>query len=66
MIIFYLSTEFKPSVTIDPSTHDKARPAMTPDQLVPISEDELEKLKKDFGFQLHADAKKLNGQYVNN
>jgi len=57
------SNDFKPSVVIDPATHDKARPAMTPDQLVPISEEELSKLKKDFGFQLFADAKKLNGSH---
>ena len=46
---------------IDKAAHNKAKPAMTPDQLVPIAQDELEGLKKEFGIQLYADAAKLNG-----
>jgi len=56
------SKAFKP-VMIDKAAHNKAKPAMTPDQLVPIAQDELEGLKKEFGIQLYADAAKLNGTH---
>ena len=51
-----------PSVTIDPSTHNRAKPAISPDDLVPISQEKLEELENVFGFKLHADAKALNGE----
>jgi len=57
------SKAYVPVVTIDPSAHNKAKPAISPDDLVPIPEDKLEKLKEEYGFELHADAKALNGSH---
>ena len=41
---------------------DEAKPAITPDQLVPISKEKLEELKKVFEFVPYMDAKQLNGK----
>ena len=41
---------------------DEAKPAITPDQLVPISKEKLEELKKVFEFVPHMDAQQLNGK----